>query len=334
MTDYMPCQDCGFWVKQNDTYCLNCHAIIPHNTEHLTLIARIIGIISFLFCLIRFTGDSFYKSNFLFNFFDLIPILAISLFVGWIGLVAGAITGGIVWKLKLMIFMRLRSSGNDISQTFSLKESEEIIKKRLSELQAYKQRVEETWLEVSKRKSTNDLQLSSQVLYSAIEVLQGEYKKYQVRLWQIEILRWQNSLEPMLLIQVLTYEDLQNHISNLQSKEKEGVFILKNWNEQKSLIAMSDGIDVTLHLKQILKILEKQIEKLLVKQTKLVVQSISPIEAAFSFPNTVIYQLDFPNSRHAIGEFSSDLNSLENEYLRLKHEDEAVKEVQALLSKV
>lgn len=208
----------------------------------------------------------------------------------------------------------------------SLRQDEETIQQRLTDIAAREKRLAEVRQKVEQE--GRDGERWNKVfaaLDSAAASLARQRERYHAKLWEIALVRWQNTLEPLAADwEGLTHDECNHRLRLLQSAKERGETFLKDW-EGVDLTDMPEGQRCVDRLRAALATCEKLREALIVQQAALAVKGIAPMDEALQptmTPTETLKSLDVFNARAAIGEFSSAFSELEAEYARLRSEEE------------
>lgn len=208
----------------------------------------------------------------------------------------------------------------------SLRQDEETIQQRLSDIAAREKRLAEARQKVEQEAGAGERwQKVYAALESAATILSRQRERYHAKLWEIALVRWQNTLEPLAADwEGLTHEECNHRLRLLEASRERGQTFLKDW-EGVDLTDLPEGQRCISRLRQALETCEKLREALIVQQAALAVKGIAPMDEALQpalAPAESLKSLDVFNARAAIGEFSSAFNELEAEYSRLRSEEE------------
>ena len=211
-----------------------------------------------------------------------------------------------------------------------LRNDEETIRQRLSDIAQREQRLEETRQQVVT--SVGDAATQErwskvrQTIDSAAGVLSKQRDRYHAKLWEIALVRWQNALEPLAADwESLTHEACNQRLRQLERLRAQGKQYLDDW-EGVDLTDLPEARRCLERLRNALESCDQLREALIVEQARLAVQGIAPVEEALTSTlgtgNAAMHALDVFNARAALGEFESAFDELEAEYNRLRSEDE------------
>lgn len=210
--------------------------------------------------------------------------------------------------------------------TASLRQDEQVIQQRLSDIAAREKRLGEARQRVDLEGGTDRWQTVRQTLDSAGAILARQRERYHAKLWEIALVRWQNTLEPLTADwDTLTHEECNRRLQALGVQRERGLGFLQDW-EGVDLTHLPEGQSCITRLKNALTSCEQLRQALVVQQAALAVKGIAPMHESLAkhapSASDPLKQLDVFNARAAIGEFSTAFGELEAEYARLRSEEE------------
>lgn len=217
--------------------------------------------------------------------------------------------------------------------TNSLRQDEETIQQRLTDIAAREKRLTDArakvTMEIGNAPVTTDERGRWQKVHSALDsagvILARQRERYHAKLWEIALVRWQNTLEPLAADwDALTHESCNHRLRLLEAAVERGETYLREW-EGVDLTDLPEGQRCVDRLRQALAACAQLREALIVQQAALAVKGIAPIDEALHpslGPADNLRSLDLFNARAALGEFSSAFGELEAEYARLRSEEE------------
>jgi hypothetical protein len=210
----------------------------------------------------------------------------------------------------------------------SLRQDEETAQQRLAEIAAREKRLHEVRHHIAtqeKNGSPDQWERVHAALDSAAAMLTRQRERYHAKLWEIALVRWQNTLEPLAADwETLTHETVNHRLRLLEAAQDRGEHFLREW-EGVDLSELPEAARCVQRLRQALETCAKLREALIVQQAALAVKGIAPMEDALQpglSPTEALKSLDVFNARAAIGEFNSAFGELEAEYSRLRSEEE------------
>lgn len=215
----------------------------------------------------------------------------------------------------------------------SLRQDEETIQQRLTDIAAREKRLADARTKVNAEIANAPNTTSERgrwekvraALDSAGAILARQRERYHAKLWEIALVRWQNTLEPLQADwESLTHESCNHRLRLLEAAVERGESYLKEW-EGVDLTDLPEGQRCVERLKQALAACTQLRESLIVQQATLAVRGIAPMDEALHpalAPADSLKSLDLFNARAALGEFSSAFGELEAEYARLRSEEE------------
>jgi hypothetical protein len=215
-----------------------------------------------------------------------------------------------------------------VSGVRSLRHDEETIQQRLADIGAREKRLIE-----ARQKVLTEIGIDSEgrwervtsALDSAEAILAHQRESYHAKLWEIALVRWQNTLEPLASDwESLTHETCNHRLRLLEAARERGAAFLKDW-EGVDLADLPEAGRCVQRLRDALDTCDKLREALIVQQAALAVKGIAPLSEALQptlVPSEALHALDTFNARASIGEFSTAFGELEAEYSRLRSEEE------------
>jgi hypothetical protein len=211
----------------------------------------------------------------------------------------------------------------------SLRTDEETIQQRLADIAAREKRLAEArhkvLQEIGQDQDGERWQKVHAALDSAASILSRQRERFHAKLWEIALVRWMNTLEPLAADwDSLTHESVNHRLRLLEAARDRGQAYLNEW-EGVDLAELPEAQRCVDRLKQALESCDKLREALIVQQAALAVKGIAPMDDALAptmTPMDSLKSLDVFNARAAIGEFSSAFSELEAEYSRLRSEEE------------
>ena len=211
----------------------------------------------------------------------------------------------------------------------SLRQDEETIQQRLADIANREKRLFEMRQKIAQEaeqgtESERWVQVRA-ALDSAAQILSRQRERYHAKLWEIALVRWQNTLEPLAADwETLTHESCNHRLRLLEAARDRGQQYLSDW-EGVDLTDLPEGQRCVRRLRDALATCDKLREALIVQQAALAVKGIAPLDEMLQpalMPSETLKSLDIFNARAAIGEFSSAFGELEAEYARLRSEEE------------
>lgn len=215
----------------------------------------------------------------------------------------------------------------------SLRQDEETIQQRLTDIAAREKRLADARskvnAEIAAASSAVDERGRWEKVHHALDsagaILARQRERYHAKLWEIALVRWQNTLEPLAADwETLTHESCNHRLRLLEAAVDRGEAYLKEW-EGVDLTDLPEGMRCVSRLRQALDACGQLREALIVQQAALAVKGIAPLDEALQptlAPADSLKNLDLFNARAALGEFSSAFGELEAEYARLRSEEE------------
>lgn len=340
-TPYAECraQDCVFYVTAQDSKCPNCGITSPYRERPDAELATTLSS--------QWVGCYLIISMF---------VLAIVLAVVGANIVGKTdspglfvvITTAISIGVPLLVFRHLRRKAGLVrdpspepdyaaGMSLTLKGSESIIQQRLKDLKARDQQLTAV-LERAKHNTGEQWERVRQTLADAVEMVRGQNARYQVKLTEIKLVRWQNRLAPQLYgWEGLGYEQNEARLRALETSRATGSEIRAKILEYKKTLGDTPDVkELTSRLEETLDSYRKVHEGLVARQAVLALQGVSPVREALSpasYPTGGKREGEVFNAQVAITDFSSSFAELEAEYARLQGEADVSQEISRILEK-
>jgi len=321
---YSPCRECGFWVKVKDTYCPNCGIItprwsIPPVTIQFSKNGMIVGGIAYF--LLK-TGLDLWKYS----------------GAGWLGIfggnlvksvLIGALVGAAIGVGKFFLHtgkqQKLSKSLQRRSQS-NLRKSELAINQRLDEMVTREKRIHDTLQEI--RDAATPSQKILDTFQSSLSAIQIQRDRYIVKLWEIALIRWYNTLKPLTEdVTKLTYDMCDARVKKMSEVLSKGLEMLQSWQRKPTLTGTQQTCIE--RLQKALDTCQQVHQDLLSHKAALAVQGLSPLDDHVQSTPAVLKSLDDLDAFTVLpdlGEFTSGLKALDEEYFRLKGEEEVHRE--------
>lgn len=311
---YKRCCACDFWVTSSDARCPNCGIPEPRSDRSDTL-----------------TMETPMTDGTRAAFGGFIGAIIGGLLMDGMGVAVGVAVGV---SLGVLLGADREWGTPDLGglgrrATRSLRQDEETIQQRLSDIAMREKRLGESRQKVKEVAAqfgeTDKFQKVLSALDSAAVMLARQRERYHAKLWEIALVRWQNTLEPLAADwETLTHETVNHRLRLLEVARERGELYLREW-EGVDLSDLPEAARCVDRLRQALASCDKLREALIVQQAALAVKGIAPMEEALQpslTPTEALRTLDVFNARAAIGEFNSAFGELEAEYARLRSEEE------------
>jgi hypothetical protein len=311
---YKRCCACDFWVTTSDTRCPNCGIQDPRSdrTDSLTMETPMTD------------GTRAAFGGFIGAIIGGFLMDAMGVAVGVaVGVSLGVLLGADrEWQTP-----DFPSFGR--KNLHSLRQREETIQQRLADIAAREKRLVEARQKVSEMEKADAApekwKKVHDTLDSAAVILARQRERYHAKLWEIALVRWQNTLEPLAADwETLTHETVNHRLRLLDAARDRGEEFLKEW-AGVDLSELPEAARCVQRLRQALETCDKLREALIVQQAALAVKGIAPMDDALQpalAATESLHSLDVFNARAAIGEFNSAFGELEAEYSRLRSEEE------------
>lgn len=158
-----------------------------------------------------------------------------------------------------------------------------------------------------------------------LAVLQGQSDGYRVRLWEIDLVRWQNPLGAIAAAcrqaSLLDYDGCERNLSALSRIRRRGEKLLLGW-EGSRLVETPDGHAAATRLREALRNCDGLRDTLVTRQAACALSRVTPlgeqvVSAASAVPMEVI---DSFNAHAEVEHMYSALGELEEEHARVQSE--------------
>jgi len=304
---YKQCQECQFWIATTDGYCQNCKARNP------IMLSKIVWVIWFAILL----PSSGMTTNFISSMVE-----------GGGSIFIGIIAGFIISFTIVYLLARILTSALGIrlfpkKPKSCLRQDEQKVHQRLQELQ---EREKPVYALKKQAAPITDLQKRQKIentLKDALAALRSQGEQYRAKLWEIQLVRWHNTLKPLLAYWMnqneRQYHSLPEQLLNVR---QQGQKMLSEWKGQ-DLAKNSIGRQNINRLIQALKTCDQLYQDIIAYQATKTVKTISHFEThAYSSDETIeaLNEVDIFTSLPDVDAFSSGLQELEKEYFRLQSE--------------
>ena len=316
---YKRCCACDFWVTNSDTRCPNCGILDPRSERSESVAIETPMSDGTRAAFGGFVGAVI--GGFLMQGLGVAVGVAVGVSLGvllgadreWAG------PGDLAALARRTVSNGIRS----------LRQDEETIQQRLGDISSREKRLNEArqkvLLEAGDDIKHERWQHVEEALESAEKILVRQRERYHADLWEIALIRWQNTLEPLASDwESLTHDTCNHRLRLLEAARERGANFLRDW-EVVDLDELPEAARCVQRLRDVLDSCDKLREALIVQQAALAVRGIAPmsdaIQAAHA-PTEALHALDTFNARASIGEFSTAFGELEAEYSRLRSEEE------------
>jgi hypothetical protein len=333
-TKLRPCAHCGFWLSPQQVYCPNCNQSQPFSLAFLP------------FKVLLFSTSTL---GILTLFHQLEMELTWARF--GVGLGEGlGITGGLFGSVWLGSKQWLGWSILPQKPQSCLQQDEARIYDRLHYLQERQHPIDQVRQRAAHIRDLQRRATILQALDHAVELLQTQVDQYQIKLWEIALLRWHNKIQPLLyshsfqpaVNQKSLFHRLRSRLfggsmsttpaevaSALETLEEiltTGQALLVDW-EHGSLSDRSEAVELRKRLEKALNSSDRLYQDLVALQTSIVLKGLSHFEldAHLNSPNNdggneAEVMLEAFSDLPSVSDFFQGFDALENEYLRLQGE--------------
>lgn len=336
-TQLRPCAHCGFWLSPKQVYCPNCNQSQPFSLAFLP------------FKLLLFSTGTL-------GIFTLFHQLEMGLTWASLGVGLGeglGVTGGLLGSIWLGSKQWLGWSILPPKPQSGLQQEEARIYDRLQYLQDRQDPIDQVRQRAPHIRDLQRRQTILQALDHAVDLLQNQVDQYQVKLWEIALLRWHNKIQPLLSAPTFqpaldrkgflyrlhrlrsrfwkespstTPAEVASALETLEEILTTGQALLVDW-EHRSLNDRSEGVELRKRLEKALNSSDRLYQDLVALQTSIVLKGLSHFERDTHF-NSSTYEgiqdteaiLEAFGELPSVSDFFQGFDALENEYLRLQGE--------------
>jgi broad specificity phosphatase PhoE len=207
----------------------------------------------------------------------------------------------------------------------NLRKSEEVIQQRLQEIE---QRIKQIESVRSRIKSeTEQWQAVRETLDEVLATLGNHHTRYSTKLMEIELVRWQNKLRPLLTkLEALTYEQADARLKRLEGTIKDGEAMKATLKKQVGASDLTpEARAIAERVEETLASCQKIHEALVGHQAVLALKGVGTLPDTLSptsLPTDELWKLEVFNIQVSITDFSSSFEELEAEYTRIQTEEQ------------
>jgi hypothetical protein len=214
-----------------------------------------------------------------------------------------------------------------------LDRKEKIIKRRISELAKRLKQIDLV-LDRIKQNDTPQLQETRKKLLLAREIVTGQYARYELQAKKIEIARLQNTVLPFLdNLHRLNEFETENGLITIENTKSEVEKIRQNLTNFYAIefpkAVQTEKNNFLTQLAETKDSCDKLREALLSKQAAHALRGISPIGENINAQNSkeIAHAVETFNIQSTLTDFSESFEELENEYRRLRSENDVGKKL-------
>ncbi len=322
------CVKCGFYVKQNDEFCLNCGIESPgiefNKPSDSTLplynlirsgFVKIICSLIFTIILVFAAADwSFSNLAYLRDsYFFLVLFFGLSASFSTLFLLEK-------WYFKRLNIKRLKNTENFLSKL-------KLIDNRLSDLDRREKQIDLILYRINENPGRQLTDVKPKLI-KAREIVISQFARYELQKQKIELVRLQNGVSPYLVgwnqlneyeIEngLVTIKNTKQEINKVRQKlanYTEVGFPEKFLSEKHNFLSQLDETEMSF---------EQLREALLSRQAIRALREVSPVEENLNLPNAdnIIHAAETFNIQTTLTDFSESFDELEREYQRLKAEE-------------
>jgi hypothetical protein len=248
------------------------------------------------------------------------------------------ITGAIIFGgFKVLKLIYRAPTDPNFRRTPNLRRSEEIIRLRLDEIEKREARIREVLSRVKKNSGEQWITVRK-TLESAVATLQNQYARYSIKKLEIELVRWQNRLAPLISNpDRLTYEQNQNRLRAIDVALESGDKMRVKVEEQRATLGSTpDMKELSARLHESIASCGKVHDALVGRQAVLALKGVTPLKDSLhgvASPTSAIRELEVFNAQVSITDFSSSFAELEAEYVRVQSEEDLGQQMSQILEK-
>jgi hypothetical protein len=358
---YRNCPRCSFFITEQDEHCPDCGLLRPlvrmeiestksHPNDELRgcVLWSIVWLATgfFVFFLV---SNAIATPGDVHGYGMLVAILFFLIIVGGLPVIVSLNRNS--FRKSLRKTEAMRYSPPQVRQ--GLAASERTIQERLSEIKQRDIQITAV-LERASKNTGEQWESVRQTLAGTPTTVQHQYASYSVKLIEIEMVRWQNALAPLIFeTGDLSYKEIDKRLIAIEKERIAG----KQLNEKlQNLQTLRAKIDSTSNAQEISKggsfndtqELSSRIEQTLASCTKLhdallsqqavvALRGVTPLKDAMTAtqrPMGSLRELEVFNIQVAITEFSSSFRELEAEYVRVQSEEDVGRQLNQMIQKV
>lgn len=345
---YHKCLNCNFNITENDDYCQNCGLYSP--LESITQIKRkediddekivqtimtVVAIIVFIPCIFYFGSEA--GSN---------GIICCAIPVGIILFLvisfASAFFSPFVIGIYYWIANIFIDKKNDLiaerkaPNPESFKFKEVLINKRKTELTERELQIKEV-LEKARLNKDDRWKQICILLEDTLKTLNQQKGKYDLKAIEINIVRLQNEIAPLIYeTEELSHNLIAHNLKALEKAKSKSINLAGEVDNKSKLLGKSIEIkELNSKLYDIQQSINKLSDLFLGRQAVLALKDINPLDESLNPvlpPIKAIKELEIFNTQVAITEFYSTFDELESEYKRIQVEENVAAQVDKIIN--
>ena len=256
---YRQCRSCSYWVMRSERFCTNCGTYRPYQSRRPHRSAWLL----FTTVLGGVLGGSVFSRS-----LDTSFLLY--------GCLAGCVTG-LAWGLGL--FGEVAAFLRDRRRSPSLQSSELQLMGRLAEIQQTGRRVQDLQRRLQAEGESPTAPLLAPMLSQAEAAVQRAARRYAGELAKLELIRWRNSLEPLIApsSQGTGYHEHHDRLDALHTHRRRGRRLLRKW-VAAGLGSPESGQQPVEQLRQWLATCDRIVERLIAEQVQRTVSVLAATE--------------------------------------------------------
>lgn len=332
--EYRKCIICGFNVTPQDERCGDCGLLYPLEplrvaVEDYSYLIALVIIAAFLFPALYFGSQAGVRGIFCYA----IPV----------GLLIVALFGGLSKRISNALYKRSqRSVERQVAKRTaphpaSLAYKENIIEQRTSELSKREQQVSAV-LERAQLSTGEEWEQVRVTLKASVQTLKRQHARYRAKSVEIETVRLQNRLAPLISdTNRFSYDQIDNHLNSIERARKSAVTLDEQLDEQRRVLGNTSEIgDLAQRLVELQASMNKLRDAFVGQQAVLALKGITPLDDALSpvsRPVAALRETEGFNIQVAITDFSASFDELESEYVRVQTEEDVAQKVSEIISR-
>ncbi len=212
----------------------------------------------------------------------------------------------------------------------NLRTREAEIRARLNKLDESLTAIARLEQRITQMEATPTLTQTLMKLRNSVEVIERQKSRHRVLLWEIQLIRWQNRIEPIVAgLTGLTFCEGDDAMRTVAEATGAGSKMLAAWQSDTAAAATADGRSCIERLQQALTAAEPLREAIVAQQARATLQEVTPMTTpgltlGAGIPPTCLNQDD------ALDALNRALQEVDGEFYRLKIEDEIARQNEAL----
>jgi hypothetical protein len=323
------CVNCGFYVRPDDEFCLNCGIKAPNEdfSEPSPRIIPLAGFAQSITAKIIFSVFLIFTMIYLLANRDISNVPYLPDYLLFLVFLLGVGLSFLsLFLLNRWCLRQLKPKRQKTPDNFSTRKK--IIEKRLSELDRRGKKLDEI---MGKIKENNSRQLKDvrAKLLPAREMIISQFARYELQKQKIELAQLQNGVSPYLFaFHRLNEFETESALTTIENTQMEIDKIRRNLTQYDAIEfpekTLPEKEDFLAQLSEVQNSCEKLREVLLAKQAMQTLQGIEPLEENLNLPlaKDLAHTVETFNIQTSLTDFSDSFDELERDYKRLKAREE------------